>query len=86
MERGADDGAHHHEPVGVERLGVVLEPQAPYELNAHTGGGVEDPRVTYIAEHGLYVMTYTAFGEAGPRLPGRLGDTVAGTVRLIASR
>ena len=58
----------HHEPVGVERLGVVLEPEAPYELNAHTGGGVEDPRVTYIAERGLYVMTYTAFGEAGPRI------------------
>ena len=58
----------HHEPVGVERLGVVLEPEAPYELNAHTGGGVEDPRVTNIAERGLYVMTYTALGAAGPRI------------------
>src|SRR5256886_5928035 len=57
-----------HEPVGVKRLGVVLEPDAPYEPNAHTGGGVEDPRVTYIAERGLYVMTYTAFGAAGPRI------------------
>ena len=55
-------------PAGVERLGVVLEPEAPYELNAHTGGGVEDPRVTYLAQRGLYVMTYTAFGEAGPRI------------------
>ena len=58
----------HREPVGVERLGVVLEPEAPYELNALTGGGVEDPRVTHLAECGLYVMTYTAFGEAGPRI------------------
>src|SRR2546430_8682956 len=56
------------EPVGVKRLGVVREPDARYEPNAHTGGGVADPRVTYIAERGLYVMTYTAFGEAGPRI------------------
>src|SRR5437763_12571298 len=55
-------------PVGVERLGVVLEPQAPYEHNTHTGGGVEDPRVTYLAAQDLYVMTYTALGPAGPRI------------------
>jgi beta-1,2-mannobiose phosphorylase / 1,2-beta-oligomannan phosphorylase len=58
----------HREPVGVERMGVVLEPEAPYELNARTGGGVEDPRVTHLVGRGLYVMTYTAFGEAGPRI------------------
>src|SRR5205085_11923998 len=34
-------------PVGVERLGVVLEPHAPYERNPDTGGGVEDARITY---------------------------------------
>src|SRR5205807_9054320 len=68
MERGADDGAHHHEPVGVERLGVVLEPQAPYELNMHTGGGVEDPRVTHLPARGVYFMTYTAYGQAGARI------------------
>src|ERR687884_270044 len=55
-------------PVGVERLGMALEPQEPYELNSETGGGVEDPRVTQLAEHGLYVMTYTAFGPDGPRI------------------
>src|SRR5919197_2401759 len=55
------------DPVGVERLGVVLEPQAPYEVNTRTGGGVEDPRVTYLAARRLYVMTYTALGPAGPR-------------------
>lgn len=56
------------DPVGVERLGVVLEPQTPYELNVRTGGGVEDPRVTYCAARGLYAMTYTAYGPAGPRI------------------
>jgi predicted GH43/DUF377 family glycosyl hydrolase len=55
-------------PVGVERLGVVLEPDAPYELNPDTGGGVEDARITYIAARRLYAMTYTAFGPAGARI------------------
>ncbi len=54
-------------PVGVERLGVVLEPEAPYELTP-VGGGVEDPRVTYVAAAQHYVMTYTALGPAGPRI------------------
>src|ERR687884_325701 len=58
----------HNTPVGVERLGVALEPQEPYELNAETGGGVEDPRVTYLAARDLYVMTYTAYGPDGPRI------------------
>src|SRR5919199_5524817 len=58
----------HNTPVGVERLGLALEPQEPYELNAHGGGGVEDPRITHLAARGLYVMTYTAFGPAGPRI------------------
>src|SRR5436305_10114520 len=58
----------HNTPVGVERLGMALEPQEPYELNAQTGGGVEDPRITYLAERSLYVMTYTAFGPDGPRI------------------
>jgi beta-1,2-mannobiose phosphorylase / 1,2-beta-oligomannan phosphorylase len=51
------------DPVGVERLGYALEPSEPYELSpgAHGGGGVEDPRVTYIEPLSLYVMTYTAF-------------------------
>ena len=59
---------HQGDPVGVERLGVVLEPRARYERNPHTGGGVEDPRITYISAHNVYAMTYTAFGLAGPRL------------------
>jgi predicted GH43/DUF377 family glycosyl hydrolase len=55
------------EPCGVQRMGVVLQPEAPYELNP-AGGGVEDPRVTYVAARGLYVMTYTGYGPSGPRI------------------
>lgn len=54
-------------PRGVERLGVALEPEAPYELNRITGGGCEDPRVTYVPTLGVYVMAYAAFGAGGPR-------------------
>jgi beta-1,2-mannobiose phosphorylase / 1,2-beta-oligomannan phosphorylase len=31
---------------GVERLGIVLEPEADYELRPR-GGGCEDPRITF---------------------------------------
>jgi predicted GH43/DUF377 family glycosyl hydrolase len=55
-------------PVGVERHGVVLEPGEPYERNPQSGGGVEDPRVTYLAAHRRYLMTYTALGPTGPRI------------------
>jgi beta-1,2-mannobiose phosphorylase / 1,2-beta-oligomannan phosphorylase len=50
-------------PVGVERLGVALEPQEPWESK-----GVEDPRITFVAELGAYLMTYTAYGPQGPRI------------------
>lgn len=53
-------------PVGVERLGYVLEPDEAFEHNADTAG-VEDPRVTYIAAIDRYVLAYTAFGPLGPR-------------------
>jgi predicted GH43/DUF377 family glycosyl hydrolase len=59
------------EPRGVRRMGVVLQPEAPYELNPR-GGGVEDPRVTRFAAWGLYVMTYTAYGPTGPRIAAAL--------------
>jgi beta-1,2-mannobiose phosphorylase / 1,2-beta-oligomannan phosphorylase len=70
------------DPVGVERLGVVLEPQAPYERNPWTGGGVEDPRVTPLAARGLYVMTYTAYGPAGARLAAALSHDLVHWRRL----
>ncbi len=57
-----DDG----DPVGVERLGVVLEPDEVWERNGG-GGGVEDPRVTFVSVLDAWVMAYTAFGPFGPR-------------------
>jgi len=53
-------------PVGVEREGVVLEPDRGWERGAHNAG-VEDPRVTFIPVLGLHVMTYVAYGPLGPR-------------------
>lgn len=53
-------------PTSVRREGVVLEPDRGWERGA-TSAGVEDPRVTWIAELGLHVMTYVAFGPLGPR-------------------
>ncbi len=53
-------------PTSVERRGIVLEPDRTWE-HGTTHGGVEDPRMTWIAELGLHVMTYVAFGPTGPR-------------------
>jgi beta-1,2-mannobiose phosphorylase / 1,2-beta-oligomannan phosphorylase len=50
-------------PTGVERLGIALEPEESWESK-----GVEDPRVTLLAALGLWVMAYTAYGPAGPRV------------------
>jgi len=58
-----DDG----DPVGVERLGIALEPREPYEKRPD-GGGVEDPRITYLAALQRFVMTYTAWSPVGPRI------------------
>ena len=55
------------DPVGVERLGIALEPEADYELRPD-GGGCEDPRITFIEPLQRYVMTYTAFSSRGPRI------------------
>jgi len=53
-------------PVGVEREGVVLEPDRGWERGA-ANAGVEDPRTTWIETLGLHVMTYVAYGPLGPR-------------------
>jgi predicted GH43/DUF377 family glycosyl hydrolase len=50
-------------PTGVERLGLALEPQEGWESK-----GVEDPRITFVAALGLYLMAYTAYGPEGPRV------------------
>ncbi|MDQ2940901.1 MAG: glycosidase [Chloroflexota bacterium] len=54
-------------PVDVERRGVVLEPEEAWELHVG-GGGVEDPRITYLPRLSRWIMTYTAFGPLGPRI------------------
>src|SRR5437588_9269179 len=53
------------DPASVERLGIALEPTEPYEKNDVTGGGCEDPRISYIACLERYVMTYTALPPVG---------------------
>lgn len=53
-------------PVGVEREGIVLEPDRGWERGVGNAG-VEDPRTTWIEVLGLHVMTYVAFGPLGPR-------------------
>jgi predicted GH43/DUF377 family glycosyl hydrolase len=54
-------------PVGVERLGVALEPHEHYEVSAG-GGGIEDPRVVYVPLIERYIMTYTAFVPYEPKI------------------
>ena len=56
------------DPVGVERLGIALEPEADYERRPDGGGGCEDPRITFVKPLRRYVMTYTAFSPLGPRI------------------
>lgn len=53
-------------PTGVERQGILLEADRPWEHGADHGG-VEDPRLTWVSELGLHLMTYVAFGPLGPR-------------------
>jgi predicted GH43/DUF377 family glycosyl hydrolase len=77
--RGYRDG----ERVRFERLGMALEPEAPYELRTTPGGmGCEDPRVTFVPLLGKYVMAYTAFGPAGPRIALALSDDGYSWTRL----
>ncbi|WP_433776544.1 glycoside hydrolase family 130 protein [Microbacterium sp. gxy059] len=54
------------EPVGVERLGVVLAPDEGWE-HGTSNAGVEDPRITFVEPLGLHVMTYIAYGPLGPK-------------------
>ncbi len=54
-------------PTGVERLGVVLEPDEAWEQNSITAG-VEDPRITFVESLDVYVMAYSAYGPLGPRI------------------
>lgn len=56
------------DPVGVERIGIALEPEAAYEWRRDGTGGCEDPRITFVEPLRRYVMTYTAHSSNGPRI------------------
>lgn len=68
-------------PVAVERQGVVLEPDRPFE-RGRTNAGVEDPRTTFIPSLGLHVMTYVAYGPLGPRTAVAVSDDLRAWRRL----
>jgi len=52
-----------------QRLGVALHPEASYEFrDLKDGHGCEDPRVTFVPLLDAFIMAYTAFGAAGPRI------------------
>lgn len=72
-----DDGV----PVGVERRGVLLEPDEMWE-HGTDHAGVEDPRVTWLDDLGLHVMTYVAFGPVGPRIALAVSDDLIEWRRL----
>jgi predicted GH43/DUF377 family glycosyl hydrolase len=56
------------DPVGVDRLGIALEPEADYERRTDGSGGCEDPCVTYVEPLHRYIISYTAFSAQGPRI------------------
>lgn len=56
------------DPIGVERLGIALEPEADYERRPDGSGGCEDARITFVEPLRRYLMTYTAFSLTGPRI------------------
>lgn len=68
-------------PVGVEREGVVLEPDREFERGAQNAG-VEDPRITFVPALGLHVMTYVAYGPLGPRTAVATSDDLRTWRRL----
>ena len=74
------------DPMGVERLGIALEPEADYELRPNGGGGCEDPRVTFVEPIQRYVMTYTAFSPRGPRIAFAVSQDLFNWTRLGLAR
>ena len=70
------------EPFGVERLGVVLEPETDYEMRPGGGDGCEDPRIAFVEPLRQYVMTYTAASAGGPRVALAVSDDLFSWERL----
>ena len=66
------------DPVGVERLGIALEPEADYERRSDGGGGCEDPpyhvrRTTPALRDDLHGV----FAQRPADCPGPIGGPVA---------
>jgi predicted GH43/DUF377 family glycosyl hydrolase len=74
------------EPSGVDRLGVVLAPETDYETWPDGRGGVEDPRITFVAPLQHWVMTYTAWSPLGPRIAVARSDDLFQWERLGLAR
>jgi predicted GH43/DUF377 family glycosyl hydrolase len=74
------------EPVGVERLGIALEPTADYERRSDGSGGCEDARVTFVEPLKHYVMTYTALSQSGPRIALAMSEDLFHWVRIGLAR
>jgi beta-1,2-mannobiose phosphorylase / 1,2-beta-oligomannan phosphorylase len=70
------------EPVGVERLGIALEPTADYERRSDGSGGCEDARITFVEPLNHYVMTYTALSPLGPRIALAMSEDLFHWVRI----
>ena len=70
------------DPVGVERLGIALEPETDYETWPDGRGGCEDARVSFVEPLGHYVMTYTAWSDVGPRIAIARSDDLLSWTRI----
>ncbi len=68
-------------PVSVDRRGIVLAPDEGWERGLNNAG-VEDPRVTWVPDLGLHVMTYVAYGPIGPKLALAVSDDLTAWRRL----
>jgi len=47
------------DPVGVDRLGIALDPEADYERRPDGSGGCKDPRVTFVEPLQRYLSEIT---------------------------
>jgi predicted GH43/DUF377 family glycosyl hydrolase len=70
------------EPVGVERVGIALEPTADYERRSDGSGGCEDARITFVEPLQHYVMSYTALSQSGPRIALAMSEDLLHWVRI----
>ena len=70
------------DPVGVERMGIALEPAAEYERRQDGTSGCEDPRITFVGSLRRYIMTYTAHSPDGPRIALAISEDLLRWQRL----